>query len=79
MYYYWLHGTNKGHHTHQCAPGIQKKKEYEDEQKGVLVGSTVNHVAAAGQIQALKPFIYSSHPYKMQPYMMQQVFQPSTP
>jgi ribosomal protein L32E len=69
-FFYWLHGIDAQHHTHQCPSAVKMKLEWEAEEKAKAAGMAVNHVMKyqnAGPFRALPP------PYHHQPY------QPSAP
>jgi hypothetical protein len=69
-FFYWLHGIDAHHHTHQCPSAIKKKLEWEAEEKAKAAGLAVNHAIKCqnqGQFRALPP-----------PYLHQS-FQPSAP
>jgi ribosomal protein L32E len=43
-FFYWLHGIDAQHHTHQCPSAVKMKLEWEAEEKAKAAGLAVNHV-----------------------------------
>jgi hypothetical protein len=75
-FFYWLHGIDVQHHTHQCPTTVKMKLEWEAEEKAKAAGLAVNHVMKyqnAGQFRALPP---PYHHQSFQPPAPTQVFHP---